>query len=79
MTPIIRLTIMMRQAWVSETPICIMAGTRMGPRISMAAVPSMKQPTNSRKRLMTIRNTNFDWMPVKNVMIVWGIWAMVRM
>ena len=78
-TPIIRFRIMIRQAWVSLQPIAIMAGIRMGPRIRMAAVPSMKQPMNSRNTLTRIRNSTLFWIRDRKAVICWGIWATDRM
>ena len=55
--PIIRFSTMIRPKCTGSMPSLAMIGMNTGTRIVIAAIVSMKQPTNSRKMLASSRNT----------------------
>ena len=55
--PIIRLSTRISPKWIGSMPSLAMIGMKTGTRMVIAAIVSMKQPTNSRKTLASSRKT----------------------
>src|SRR5690606_6360726 len=56
--PIIRFRVMTRPKWIGSMPSFSTSGNRMGTRMVMAAMVSMKQPTTRISRFASSRNTH---------------------
>src|SRR3954467_14060112 len=59
--PIIRFSVMIRPKWIGSMPSLRQIGNRIGTRMVIAAVVSMKQPTNRIRTLASARNTHLLW------------------
>ena len=76
--PMAKLVTMIKPKWIGSTPIEAATGIKIGAKIKIAGVVSIKQPTTNNKRLMSKRITIlFEEIAIKPLATIVGICSKV--